>query len=408
VNVFASPNMMAQRVYRYNAPGNDCYSELIFEEKAVNPKGVIVLDTKGLNITEYSQTNPLANSALFQNYNFLYINVLNKGSSSLEGCYEVVMKTISDVHHIYLSSFFVINTGNQSETLSIKKAGEANSTYNTISCNASGIIQLVKAMDDVTQFQTYRIPVFIKGNLDEERESKMRNYKRNLDIGIYLSPTFLTDSKLGLSKNAVTLCGLSVAKNFGHQFTIKANFGISFKKPDQSSIQSGIQSKMMAGVKNGDSTIIIDQSLSGHILLGGDVSLKYYFVKTKLFRPYFSAGAGLYNLTNISGRIQDTLDISGIDLSNPSSMQSGIGSGISPESGGLKNLQTRYFVPQVELGFEYRLAPAAKLNVSVPLRYFSDKSSTNSSSLTFGFNLGLAFTLNPAKFPKKQKKTRTL
>jgi len=57
-------------------------------------------------------------------------------------------------------------------------------------------------------------------------------------------------------------------------------------------------------------------------MYGGDISLKYYFEKTKKFRPFISAGIGYYMITSISGKLQDTIDVSGIDLNNPSSMQS--------------------------------------------------------------------------------------
>jgi hypothetical protein len=408
--LFYSTNYVSQRIYKYNAPGSDCYSEMIFEEKSVDPRGIIVIDTKGEDISTYSQKNPYLNSSLFEHYNFLYINILNKGNSAPLSCFNVIIRSISSSYRIFPSAFYVIVSDSKKDALVMKKSNDENYGFNIIYDNAIENEKLLTSLNEATRNQDYKIPIGISFNSDDDYEAKMSNYKRNLDVGFYLSPLFLTGKKLGLTKGAVTHYGLTIAKNIGAQFTIKVNFGGSFKKPDQSSIQSGMQSKIQAAIRDGKDSIYIDQTLSGHIMFGGDFSLKYYFEKVKRFRPYVSAGIGSYRLTNISGRIQDTIDISGVDASNPSSMQGlmgggGASSGTTPE--GMSNLQTRFLVPQVEVGFEYRLAPAAKLNISMPFRYFVDRSSTQASTFTIGLNFGLSFTVNPNKFQRKLKVKKT-
>ncbi len=396
---------VAQRVYKYNAPGSDCYSEMIFEEKAINPKGVIVIDVKEQDILAYSQSNAYINSELFKNYNFLYINILNKGVVSMSSCLDVIIGTVASMNSLYKSVFYVIVNSSNSQKAYIQKANNDDEGFNLLYAGSIENKGIANMLDNATKNQVYRIPLNTAINGDLEAEAKMRNYKRNFDLGIYLLPLFLNGAELGIKQNAVTNYGLSLAKNIGTQFTLKANVGGAFKRPDQSSIQSAMQSKMQEAIKNGDSTIAIDQTLSGHVMIGGDFSFKYYFVKTKLFRPYTSIGIGAYNITAISGRIQDTIDISGIDPQNPSSMQGILGGGASPGSApsGMTNTKTSFLVPQVEVGFEYRLAPIAKVNVSIPFKYFTDKTNTNLSTFTFGINLGLSFTLNPGKFPRSSK-----
>ncbi len=394
--------MIAQRVYKYNLPGSDCYSEMVFEEKVTSPKGIIVIDVKGQDIVTYNQNNVYVNSGLFQNYNFLYLNILNKGGASSVSCLDVVIRTVASTHRIYMSAFYVIVNSTNTKEARIQKANEDGDSFNLLYDGSIENEALLKLLDNATNNKAYKVPLNIVVSGDLEREAKMKNYNRNFDIGIYLAPTFLNDSKIGLKKNAITTYGLSFAKNISSLFTIKANAGGSFKKPDQSSIQSAIRSKMQEAIKNGDSTIVIDQTLSGHIMFGGDIALKYYFAKTKAFRPYISLGMGSYAVTNISGRIQDTIDISGIDPQNPSSMQSALGGSLpSSDGAGMTTTKTSFLVPQFETGFEYRLSPVVKVNVSMPFKYFIDKSTTNLNTFTYGFNFGLSFTINPNKYKMK-------
>lgn len=401
---------VAQRIYKYNAPGNDCYSEMVFEEKAIHPKGVIVIDVKGQDIAAYSQNNAYINSGLFLNYNFLYINVLNQGAVSATSCLDVILATVASMHRLSKSVFYVMVSSSNSQKALIQKANNDGEGFNLLYGGSLENKEIVNVLDDATKNQVYRMPLSIALSGDLEAEAKKRNYKQNFDLGIYLLPLFLNGAELGIKQRAVTNYGLSLAKNIGTQLTLKANFGGAFKRPDQSAIQSAMQSKMQEAIKNGDSTIAIDQTLSGHVMIGGDFSFKYYFAKTKLFRPYTSIGIGAYNITAISGRIQDTIDISGIDPQNPSSMQGVLGgsaaSGSAPA--GMNTIRTSFLAPQVEVGFEYRLAPIAKVNVSIPFKYFVDKTSATLNTFTFGINLGLSFTLNPGKFPRtsEQKKSK--
>jgi hypothetical protein len=227
----------------------------------------------------------------------------------------------------------------------------------------------------------------------------MANYKKNMDVGLYYAPIFLTGHKLSLDYGAFGTYGLSLKKNVGHRHAVKLNIGGALKKPDQSVIQSSLQSKMMSAIQNNEDSIYIDELLSGHIFFGAELSYRYSLNSHRAFRPYFELGIGSSAFTSISGRIQDTIDISDVDMSNPSSIQDKIG---NPAEGGgnIVNSTKNYLTPMVNLGFEYRMSPGVKFNASVPFRYFVDRSGTSDNTFSFGLNFSLMFTMNPGKLPK--------
>jgi hypothetical protein len=212
---------------------------------------------------------------------------------------------------------------------------------------------------------------------------------------------------LGLDKGAISTYGLSYAKNISKQSTLKVDIGGLFKLPNTKSLQSGMQSRMISAIQNGEKSIYLNEKISGQIMFGGDVSFKYQFVKTKAFRPYAAVGLGAQMLVNISGSLKDTIDISNASISNPSSLQDLLGGSIGASGGSLPDGMTRtntlFIVPQFEMGFDFRLSPVTKLNVSVPFKYFMDMSKTNLNTFGFGLNFGLSFTLNSRKIFKAPK-----
>jgi hypothetical protein len=396
----AHNKILGQKVYNYNARGLNCYSEMVFSETASDPKGVIVIDVQGENISKYSLSNKYLDSKLFTDYNLLYVNILDQGSSHPMNCYSAIISTMSASSKINKSSFYVIQKPKNETESMIKKTNEPQYDINLIYSDDTDLIKLRNALNRATLNTVYTQPIF-QNNMVAEFEKKMENYKNNLDLGFHLSPTILTGNQLGLNKSAITPFGLSMAKNISLQNTVKVGITASFKIPNPKSIQSGLQSKVFSAVQNGDEQLYINERLSGHVLLGGDVSFKHAFTKTKPFRPYISAGLGFHSLRNISGQIQDTIDLSSIDLSNPSSLQGGLGDINPSDAGGaLNTISSKFLVPQAEIGFDYRLTPVVKLNIALPFKYFADLSSTQNSTFAWGINMGLSFTLNPNKYDK--------
>jgi hypothetical protein len=389
----------AQRIYKYNVSGSDCYSEMIFEETAPQPKGVIVLDAEGKDIMDFQNANPYNNTEIAMYYNFLYVNVLNPSRSGKPPCYAVLISSISFAFRIHEDVFFIFTD----QMLDSSRARDYHS-FHWIDKNNLNPDDLLKKLNFQTTNKSYRIPSGLIGNRDLERDKRMQNYKRNLDIGLHFTPMLIFGNKALLNQNVVGTYGISVAKNIGTQWSLKLNTLASFKLPDRSGIQSSLQSRMMDAVKKGEKELYINETLSGHMLFGGDLSLKYYWKKTGPLRPYISVGAGQYSVTSISGTIQDTLDISNIDLSSMGSGQSppnlqGGGTGLSSDSqGAMSNAKKNYNTLLFEYGFEYRVSPVIKLNASLPFRYFMYDSEKIPS---LGLNIGLSFTLNPKKIPKR-------
>ncbi len=391
---------LAQTVYKSNLPSSNCYNEFFFDERLKNAKGVIVLDAGGQDIQSFSTSNRFYRSNLFSSYNFLFINILHNGTSTNLDCIDVAIRSIANTHSINLVAFYLIMS-EPVKGLSIQKPQNKGYKFNVIQALDSNMQSFKKMLDTSTEGVPYNV-IRSEESLYDRFEIRMANYKKNMDLGLYYAPIFLTGNKLSLDYGAFGSYGLSLKKNVGHRHAVKLNIGGALKKPDQSVIQSSLQSKMMSAIQNDEDTIYIDELLNGHVFLGAELSYRYSFNSHKAFRPYFELGIGSSAFTRISGRIQDTIDISDVDMSNPSSIKDKIG---NPAEGGgnIVNSTKNYLTPMVDLGFEYRMSPGVKFNASVPFRYFVDRSRTSDNTFTFGLNFSLMFTMNPGKLPKLKR-----
>ncbi len=389
-----------QTIYKSNLPSSNCYNEFIFDEKVKNAKGIIVLESGGQDIKSFATSNRFFQSNLFSDYNFLFINILHSGTVSSTDCIDVAIRSVANTYSINLAAFYLI-IPEPLNGLSIQRPQNIEYKFNVIQTVDSNI----KSFKELLDRSTAGVPYYViksEESLYDRFEIRMANYKKNMDIGLYYAPIFLTGNKLSLDYSAFGTYGLSLKKNVGHRHAIKLNIGGALKKPDQSVIQSSIQSKMMSAIQNDEDSIYIDESLSGHVNLGAELSYRYSFNSHKAFRPYLGIGIGINSMTIMSGRIQDTIDVSDIDMSNPSSIQDKIG---SPDEGGgnIVNSTKEYLTPMVDMGFEYRMSPGVKFNASIPFRYFVDRSKTSDNTFSFGLNFSLMFTMNPGRLPKLKK-----
>lgn len=397
-------NVNGQTVYTYNAPGSSCYCELLFEEEAISPKGVIVLDAEGENLLNFSSNNQVKNSKLFNDYNFLYLNILNFGKSTRFDCYQTIIRVVGNSSKITLSSFYLIQRPDQPGVV-LQNGFNSQYSINILYVTDTSYLPLLKTLNQISQPESYRIKELQQYNSEERFEERMANYNRNVDLQFFYAPTFLTGNKLGMSNGLINTYGLSFQKNVTQRLGIRLAIGASIKRPDPSLIQSRMQGNMMSAIQSGEDSLIIDESIFGHIMGYGEIGIRYYSDKTTPFRWYLGSGVGLVSSMSMGGRFQDTIDISGFDMNNPSSMQSSFGGGDganqTPEN--MNMSQNQFIAPFIEYGFEYRLAPPLKLNVSLPVRYSVDLNHTNQNTLSFALNLGLSFTLNPGKVSRLKK-----
>ncbi len=389
----------AQKVYKYNLPGCNCYSEIIFEEKAANPKGVIVLDANGSDIVSYSNNNEFDKSKLFTDYDFLYINILNNGTSDKYTCYDVLIRNIVLAHKINPSVFYYI-PNKSSASYSIHKSQKIHYDFNIVLLQDENLADLKKGLDGSTNGQLYKLPNSYR---DEELEyqNKMLNYKRNFDVGLFFSPIVLTGNKLGLTKDGIGTYGLDFTKHIAQRHSLRFSVGAAFNIPGRKSMQSGMQSKMMEAVQNEEDSFYINETLSGHVYISTELSYRYYFRHQKPFRPYLGVGVGLINVTSIAGKVTGVIDISDIDMSNPSSMQEMQGNFSQDDmETDMSQKSYSFMSPMADIGFEYKATPGIKLAVSMPIRYNTEQSMAIQNSLSLGLNMGIHFTLNPGKLPK--------
>ena len=393
--------LFAQKVFKQNAPNSNCYCEMIFEETAKLPKAVLVIDVKNADIKNYSRDNKYLD--LKEDYNILYIKILNKGTPSSMQCYDAVISTISSTDKVQKSAFYVIENSTGTLNPIVKRGDEPIYPFNVIYDVDSDLLKLRRTLNEATLNRLYAIPI-ATSDLNPEWVKRMENYKGNHDIGIHISPLFLTGTKLGIDKGSISPYGLSYAINISKQSTIKVSLSGLFKLPNTKGLQSGMQSRMLSAIQNGEKSMYLNEKISGQVMFGSDALFKYHLEKTKPFRPYVGVGIGAQMLVSISGALKDTIDISGVSLSNPGSLKDLLGGNLGVSGGdlpdGMIRTNTLFVVPQCEIGFDYRLSPVTKINISMPFKYFVDMSKSGLNTFAFGLNFGLSFTLNPRKFPK--------
>lgn len=365
LNLLLTNHVFSQKVYEYNSPGTNCYSQYLFDEKAPFPKGVLVIDAKGEDLKTYCKNNPYLNSQLFNEYNFLYINILNKENQAYLNCYNVVIYTISSVHNINESTFFLISSSEQinQDTSSFIKNNSY--SFNIINSNQTNLEVLKTEMDSVLLNKAYKNPVVY--SYEEIQNQKMLNYKRNFDVSFFCSPLIFFGPKLNTTSDVIGIYGLSFKKSIGAQTALLLNLNMGSKKPpDKSVISEQVQTNQKGNIDS-------------FVLLGGELLFRYYNNPDKPLRLFSSFGFGMYSMLNILIKVKS--------------------SGAS-----VKMKENSYYTPVFETGLEYRLSPVIKVNGSIPMRYFVNKSDNSANTFTMGINLGISATLNPNSFGKSAKK----
>lgn len=392
--VFLLPSFCnGQKIFEYNTNGMQCHCELALEENWSNPIGVVIIEVQNEDLKIFIQQNQAKHKAVYENFNLLYIRFLNEKDRASLDCIEAVVNVVSMRYYIHRSVFYYIQNTDENKSVLVNREmleydfnviipleGDESNAHSIM---VSDVINKKYAIDRVSS-KSY-----------EDLDALMKNYSRNFDLGLFYSPEILLGNKLISNRTVLSTVGISLMKALNQNHSVKLNLLGSIRKPNQAGIQSGLQSKIMTAVQNDEDTLYINEELSGHVMTGFDLSYRYSFGDEEKLRPFISLGAGFYTMTAISGSLIDTLDISDIDMSNPSSMQDAMDPNSMDPS--MENISTRYFTTRFEAGFDYRLSPWAKLNLSMPFKFYSDLTDLNSDTFSFGLNFGLSFCLNPRK-----------
>lgn len=387
INAIAVLTANGQRVYNYNLPGYSCYCEMIMEETALKPKGVIVLDVFSDDILAFFKENPYTQNGGFSDYNFLLVKIINLGSSKPTDCYQVIANAAAYSSNINQLAFYHIEETAQG-LITIRQGSGIGSFSRVIYSGEFNLVRIKTALDETAVKVQYQLP-----DSQAEYASRLSNYRRNFDIGFSVMPSVLGGNKLGLDRSGLTVLGLTLSRSIFTNYSLKFSVFGSIKIPDPESLQSGIQSEIMAAVQRGSSRYYLDEVISGHILAGGEISLRYYQEKSKQFRPFIAVGLGGYSFINISAQIQEVIDISNLS-GGGSSIQDLIGGNTADLQNESINDVSRLIAPSLEIGFDYRLTPISKISISAPTRYYFDLSDTRNTALNLGLNFSLMFTLN--------------
>lgn len=353
--------LSAQTVHQYNNPGAICYSETVFEKKAKNPKGVIVVEVSAADIKSYALNNRYVSSGLFNDYNFLYIRVIEKQNEFPLNCYEQIINVNSFVNRIEKSSYYLINERND-----FSQSGENSNTQQyEFKIIAGKDLQLQHVKDEIEQKTTgtnYFMPiVYTTQEVDAE---KMANYKKNFDIGFNYNPFFITGAKLGIDKTAIGLLGISFKKNTGHTTSIvlNLNYSIANKTKTKEKLQT-----------------VSRDTINAHALFGAELTFRKYYNNEEPLRYFSSAGVGFYSLIDVKLRRKQT-------------------------SVSKKNSENQYITLLYDFGLEYRLSPSLKVNASLPLKYYINNGGSGSlNTFGFGVNMGISYTLNPGSISKRKQ-----
>lgn len=354
--------LFSQKIYEFNTPRANCYSQYLFQENSASPKGVLVIDAGGEDLKTLSENNIYVKSGLFSDYNIVYINILDKENKNSLNCYNAIIYTISSVRKIKESVFFLINPlEDKTQNAIIYK--DSAYPFNFINSRHESLDLLKTELDAELFGKSYTTEILY--SYEDIRSDKMQNYKDNFDVGFFYSPLALFGPKLNGTSDVVITKGLSFKKALTSQSTLLLNISMGNKKPE-----GGMEPGKKGTVRT-------------FMLMGTELMYRYYDSPDKPLRFFASFGLGGYTMTNIKIKIKT----GGVSSSSDSN---------------------QYFTFLADAGLEYRISPMVKVSSSLPVKYFTNNINKSSNTLGMGINLGISATLNPnskARGMEKKKST---
>lgn len=366
LSLLSAQLIFSQKIYEYNSPGAECYSRYLFHQNTSSPKGVLVFDIGEEDLAIWSTNNKYLSSGLFNEYNFLFINILKKENKNSFNCYNVIISTVSSIRSIRENVFFLITQQDDSDAEPIAMH---NSSYGfkIINNQTENLSMLKTLLDKSVMGQTYLKP---KIYTDEEKwQIKTSNYRRNFDAAFFYSPIAFFGPKLNSTSDVVGTYGLSFRKSTSTQTAVVLNLNMGTKKPNENAIMEQVQSNQKGNIYS-------------YALFGAELMFRYFDNPDKPLRFFGSLGFGMYSMTNIRIKIKST--------------------GVSAKSN-----ENSYYTPVLDAGLEYRLSPVFKVSTSVPARYFINKSDNSSNTFSIGLNLGISATINPNALGKSPPNYKT-
>ena len=187
-------------------------------------------------------------------------------------------------------------------------------------------------------------------NLQMQNREAIYN-KRKLFIGLTLGQSFqrIQTADTAYLPGQVTNYGITVGGNFHKSIQLLTRLAFSFKRPDQSALQSSIFSQIDIAA-GGEQTISAEMKL--HFIGQAAVQLNYMFRPEHRFRPYIGAGLSLNFYTAAKIEIEQKIDVA--DLMGGGGPPNADALGLDPTDD-LPLFSRRFMTPQFSTGFNHAL-----------------------------------------------------
>lgn len=367
-----SQDILSQKKYKYNSPGSACYAEFqIVKARTVLKAGTLVIGTGTRSPEEYVSQCNLLESGLFDQFDFLFVQLLNSTEADSHACKNTIARYCDAPSD---NTFFVSSNRDL--------GGEA---LTIITCAAGYSLSYSGNLAEETIRDT--LMAWNRRNA-ELSQKKTRTAPKQMPIvpGLHVELINTGRSDLGLNRKAVLLVGLSVSARLSEQISCSAFAGISINKPSRESIKSSAGSQVYQAWSRGDSLARIHIDVEGHLVFQAGASLKYTFRHGKNFRPFMTIGGGYSKIDVYRATYTDSLDLTG-------------GLSVLRNQAASKSEQTRitknknlYFNGSLELGFGQQLNQSLQMNFYVPLRAYIQPEKI--TMFTWGLGVSLQYHFN--------------
>ena len=396
-----------QVVYNLGTPGCDCFGEYIFQETNPMPLGYIITEVPiDANVKEFAKSSTLSNTEVNRDWNVVFYKVFDTPDGNMFKCIDALNKIVSLAKGVNPRVAVYLYDVNLHKAEVIGGDNWMLYEFHTVITSTIQLDQALAIAKARIQGEPYIRPI-TTGLVDQQMDLMMKNYSGNWDLNFALVPVFFHGKEHAMPKSRLASYVMSIQKNVGENWSMDVNVGFSMKKPDASGLQSGLQSKMMSAIQNEEDTLFLNETLEGHFLIESSIGLRYSFNKKAPCRPFVAMSIGLSQSVKMSGTISDTLDLTDIDLSNPESMQSGLGEGLGDSgdpSDAMSRTNNQYVLNTFEIGLEYRMSPRLNSSIGYSLRRYQDVYGWSDPFFASSLRFGLGYTWNARRILKKQVK----
>jgi len=350
------------------------------------------VDTNGEDVQTFADSNDIKNSGYFDGYALLYIHLINKGSATKERCLNFVTERVTKRKYINQEMIFLLTDQNPVSDLGYNE--REFDTYLNLSIRDNNYYEISTTLNGLTVGK-HLIVKESETKKEHLKHEDWTDYSKDLDLSIFLNPTVLLGDQFYLDRGAITSYGFKISKTFKSQHALGLALGASFKRPNENDTRSTIQANARSAVLSNEDTLFINENLKGHVLYSLELDYRYYTSHSKRTRWFFGAGLGVIGTKSVKGKIEESVDLSEVDIYDPSSYQDiADGDDFEPE---LVEKNQQLYYGLVEFGFQQRISPVVKLGLSIPLKFYYNEPLNFSGTSSIGINFNLAFKINGGK-----------